>query len=285
MRARSRPVGLQRAVVALAFAWVGGLVALPLVALLSAVLADPLAVGPSIARHGGVEALARSLGLAAVAVLAGGVFGTAGGIVLARQRFVGRGLLDALVDAPLAVSPVVVGLAFVVLFGRGGWLAPLADAVGLRVLFAWPGLAIATVFVTLPFFVREVALVLEATGDAEEQAARTLGASELQVLRRVTLPNLRGALRAGTLLTVARALGEFGAVLVLGGAVDGRTQTATTLVHGLLEERQEPAAYGLSLVLASVTLALVRGLPSGARGARPRPAARRGHRREPRWGS
>lgn len=265
-------MGAQRAVVALAFAWVGGLVALPLVALLSTVLTDPVEVALAVVRHGGLAALGRSLGLAAVAVLAGGLVGTAGGIVLARQRFVGRGLLDALVDAPLAVSPVVVGFAFVVLFGRGGWLTPLADAMGLRVLFAWPGLAIATVFVTLPFFVREVALVLEAIGDEEEQAARTLGASELQVLRYVTLPNLRGALRAGTLLTVARALGEFGAVLVLGGAIDGRTQTATTLVHSLLEERHEPAAYGLSLVLASLTLMLVRGLPSDARAHRPRGA-------------
>jgi sulfate/thiosulfate transport system permease protein len=264
-RARTAPSGAQWAVVGAAAAWVLGLVGLPMIALVGAVAKQPVAVASDLISQGGLDALIRSLVLAALAVLLGGITGTAGGLVLARQQFPGKRLLDALVDLPLAVSPVIVGLAFVVLYGRGGWLAPLAEAAGVQVLFAMPGLVLATAFVCVPFFVREVELVLEEVGTSQEDAARTLGATEWQVFWWVTVPQIRGALRAGTLLTVARALGEFGAVLVLGGAIDGRTQTATTFVHAMLEERHDPAAYGMSLVLAALTVTLVLALPAGAR--------------------
>lgn len=250
--------------VAAAGCWALGLVGLPLGALVWSVADRPAEVVTSLVMEGGLDALGRSLLLAAVGVVLGLVTGTAGGLVLSRYRPPGRGALDALVDTPLAVSPVIAGLSFVILFGRGGWFSPLLEAAGVRVLFALPGLVLATAFVTLPFFAREVALVLDEVGTSEEDGARTLGASEWQVFRWITLPHLRGALRAGTLLTVARALGEFGAVLVLGGAIDGRTQTATTFVHTMIEERHDAAAFGMSLVLAALTILLVRALPGPA---------------------
>ena len=123
--------------------------------------------------------------------------------------------------------------------------------------FAWPGVLVATLFVTLPFTLREVALVLAELGDSEEQAAATLGASAWTTYWRVTLPNIRGGLVLGTTLTLARALGEFGAVLVLGGSVANRTQTATTFIHAAVEERQEPAAFGMALILAAAAVALL----------------------------
>lgn len=262
---RTRPEGLGWLVLALGVVWVLTLVGLPLLALVGTVAAEPLRTAQELVDRQGLEALLRSLLLAGLGIGLGALTGTIGGIVLARQRFWGWRALDGLVDLPLAVSPVIVGLAFVVLLGRGGWLEPLVVASGVRVLFGLPALVLATLFVCLPFFVREVALVLDEIGPAEEEAARTLGATEWQVFRHVTLPHLRGALRSGTLLTVARALGEFGAVLVLGGAIDGRTQTATTFVHTMLEERHDPAAYGMSLVLATLTILLVRSLPAGGR--------------------
>lgn len=264
-RRRTKPEGFGLVVTAAAILWVVGLVGVPLGALLLAVGAEPAQVVAELVEQGGLDALGRSIVLAVFAVLVGGVTGTLGGLVLARQRFWGRAVFDVAVDLPLAVSPVIVGLAFVILYGRGGWLEPLATALGVKVLFATPGLFLATAFVCLPFFVREVALVLEEVGTSEEDAARTLGASEWQVFVWVTLPQLRGALRVGTLLTVARALGEFGAVLVLGGAIEGRTQTATTFVHTMMEERHDAGAFGMSLILAAMTVLLVQALPTGAR--------------------
>jgi sulfate transport system permease protein len=138
--------------------------------------------------------------------------------VLVRSGLRGRWILDRLVDVPLAVSPVMTGLGLLLLFGRNGLLFPVFEALGLKVAFAVPGVVVATLFVTVPFVVREVALVLEELGDSEEQAAATLGASPWQTFVRVTLPNLSHGLVLGSALTAARSLGEFGAVLVVGGA-------------------------------------------------------------------
>jgi sulfate transport system permease protein len=159
-----------------------------------------------------------------------------------------------LVDLPLAVSPVMTGLALLLVFGRGGWLEPWLDIAGLKVSFAFPGLVLATLFVTFPFTVREVAYVLLELGSDEEEAAITLGASPWQTFRLITLPNIRYGLGYGLVLTLARALGEFGAVLVIGGAISGHTQTATTFIYNALEERQEAAAYSMALVLAAASV-------------------------------
>ena len=185
-----------------------------------------------------IQALVRSVQLAVIAVIANGVCGIAAALVLVRQRFRGKYALDALIDITFAVSPVMTGLAFLLLFGRTGWFAPLANALHLQMAFAFPGLVVATIFVTLPFTAREISHVLAEVGDQEEQVAATLGATRWQTFWRVTLPNIRHALIVGVTLTAARALGEFGAVLVLGGAIAGKTQTATTFIYGASEERR-----------------------------------------------
>ena len=231
---------------------------LPLLALLGQVAAAGF--GPTLAtfvdpaaRHG----LWLTVVLAVIAVAANGIAGIAGALVLSRHRFLGRRLLDALVDMPLAVSPVMTGLAFLLVFGRGGWLEPTLSVWGFKVAFAFPGLVVATLFVTFPFTLREVGYVLEELGTDEEEAAATLGASPWQTFWRVTLPNVRYGLGYGVILTLARALGEFGAVLVLGGAISGRTQTATTFIYNAVEERQDAAAYAMALVLALISVLLL----------------------------
>ena len=203
------------------------------------------------------EAFGRSLLLALIAAVANGAIGVGAGIVIARHRFIGRGVLDALTDIPLAVSPVMIGLSFLILFGRDGWLEPITATFGMQVVFAFPGMALATLFVTLPYTTREVVYVLEEIGTSEEDAARTLGASTWLTFAKVTLPNLRYALGYGVLMTTARALGEFGAVLVIGGSIAGVTQTATTLVHDALEERLNVTAYAVAGLLSLVSIVLL----------------------------
>lgn len=254
---RRPPPRVGRLVLAGIAGYLGLLLLLPLAALVAAVARDLSAVIRQLCGLDAVYALGSSLLVAACCVVLHGIFGTMGAIVLVRQRFVGRRLVDALLDVPLVLSPVITGLAFLLLFGRGGALRPVTEALGVQVAFAWPGVLLATLFVTLPFTVREVALVLEEIGDAEEQSAATLGASWLRTFVSITLPNVRHGLVIGSTLTFARALGEFGAVLVLGGAIAHRTATATTYIHTAVEERHEPAAFGMALLLAGAAIALL----------------------------
>src|SRR3954452_19041236 len=184
-------------------------------------------VGPAwdaVTSHQALHALERTLLMAAIAVPANTVFGVILALALVRHRFPGRGLVNAIVDLPLALSPVVVGLALYLLYGTGGWLSGLADH-GIKVLFALPGMVLATIFVSLPFVVREVIPVLREVGTDQEQAAETLGASPWQSFWRITLPSIRWGIAYGVVLTTARALGEFGAVSVVSGHVVGQTQT------------------------------------------------------------
>lgn len=213
---------------------------------LSAVLAPPA-----------LEALGMSIALVAISVVVNAFVGTIGAIALVRHRFVGRGLLGALADLPLAVSPVMIGLAFLLLVGREGVLAPVLEALDWKIVYAFPGLVIGTLFVTLPYTMRELAYVLEEIGTSEEEAAATLGASAWQTFWRVTFPNVRVALGYGLLMTAARALGEFGAVLVLGGSISGQTQTATTFIHDAVEERALAGGYGMALVLGAISVVLL----------------------------
>src|SRR5436305_10676802 len=169
------------------------------------------------------HALWLTLLIAAIAVPANTVFGVVLAIALVRHRFPGRGLVNAIVDLPLALSPVVVGLSLYLLYGTGGWLGGLAVH-GIKILFALPGMALATMFVSLPFVVREVVPVLREIGTEQEQAASTLGASALQTFRRVTWPAIRWATAYGVVLTTARVLGEFGAVSVVSGHLAGQTE-------------------------------------------------------------
>ena len=242
-----------------------GYLALVLVVPLGALLVRAISAGvtalfESLRTPAAVHGLEMSLVLALIAVAVNGVVGVAGALVLVRHRFVGRRVLDALVELPLAISPVAIGLSFLLVFGRNGWLEPPLLSLGVKVTFAFPGLVLATLFVTLPFTLREVAYVLEELGTSEEEAAETLGASRAQTFWRVTLPNLRHALGYGVLLTAARALGEFGAVLVLGGDISESTRTATTFIYASVEERNEAGAYGMALVLAAISAALLLGI-------------------------
>jgi sulfate/thiosulfate transport system permease protein len=190
-------------------------------------------------------------------VVVTGFFGVVVALVLTRHHFVGRSFVSALVNLPLAVSPVIVGLMAVLLFGRGGWFEPFFAARGMRIIFALPSMVLVTIFISLPFVVREVAPVLEELGTEEEDAARTLGASALQTFVRVTLPNIRWGLLYGIALSAARALGEIGAVLIVSGAIQGQTETATLYVLRALEERQDAAGYLVALTLAAASILLL----------------------------
>ena len=197
--------------------------------------------------------------IAVICVVVHAICGTALAWVLVRHRFPGRHILNGMLDLPFAVSPVVAGYMLLLLFGRRGFLAPIVEALDVRIVFALPGMIIATLFVTLPFMVRELMPVLVAFGVEQEQAASTLGASGWQTFRMVTFPALRYGFLYGLTLTFARALGEFGAVLVVSGGVQGRTETATVYVYRALEDRQIVGSYGAALVLGLISLALVLG--------------------------
>src|SRR5438094_3890050 len=200
------------------------------------------------------HALWLTLLIAAIAVPANTVFGVVLAIALVRHRFPGRGLVNAVVDLPLALSPVVVGLALYLLYGTGGWLGGLSQH-GIKILFALPGMTLATIFVSLPFVAREVVPVLREIGTDQEEAAHTLGASPWQTFLRVTLPAIRWGLAYGVILTTARALGEFGAVSVVSGKLAGQTQTLTLFVEDRFQSFDLTGAYAASAVLAVLAAA------------------------------
>jgi sulfate transport system permease protein len=177
--------------------------------------------------------------------------------VLVRHRFPGRRLLNALVDLPMAVSPVIVGLMCVLLFGRGGWFEPFFASRGIQIIFALPSMILVTIFICIPFVIREVVPVLHEIGVDEEEAAKTLGASSVQTFVRVTLPSIGWGLLYGVALSTARALGEIGAVLIVSGAIQGQTETATLYIFRAYEDRQEPSAYLVALTLAAVSILLL----------------------------
>jgi sulfate transport system permease protein len=172
-----------------------------------------------------IHAVKLTILMAGIAVPANAVFGLCAAWVIARNRFPGRALLISLIDLPFAVSPVVAGLIILLLYGRQGWFGGLLESWNINIVFAIPGIVLATTFVSMPFVAREVIPVLEEIGPAEEEAARTLGASNWQIFWRVTVPNIRWGLLYGLLLTNARAMGEFGAVSVVSGNIAGQTQT------------------------------------------------------------
>jgi len=192
---------------------------------------------------------------AGVSVLLNLVFGVGVSLLIVRHRFRGRELLSRLIDLPLSVSPVVAGLALIFVYGRFGWFGGALDSLGVQVVFAMPGIVLATVFVSLPLVVREVAPVLEEIGTEQEEAAATLGASPSQTFWRITLPSIKWAVAYGVVLSLARAMGEFGAVkVVTAGGVVGSTQTVTSLVEQKYGEFEQVTAYSASLVLAVVAV-------------------------------
>jgi sulfate transport system permease protein len=203
------------------------------------------------------HAILLTLAIAPVAVALNIVFGLAAAWAIARFRFPGRTVLLSLIDLPFAVSPVVAGLMFVLLFGMSGYLGHWLAAMGIQVIFAVPGLIIATTFVTLPFIARELIPLMEALGEDEELAALSLGASGWQIFRWVTMPNIQWGLLYGVILCNARAMGEFGAVSVVSGHVAGATDTMPLRVEKLMMEYNTPGAFAVASVLtllAGVTL-------------------------------
>ena len=189
--------------------------------------------------------------IALIAVPLNAIFGVACAYVLARYEFRGKRVLDALIDLPFAISPVVVGLALILVWGREGWFAST------QVIFSTPGMILATIFVSLPFVVREVEPILREEGIEQEQAAATLGANAFQILRRITLPTIRWGLTYGIILSTARALGEFGAVAIVSGKISGRTETLTLYVEDRFQSLDLAGAYAAALVLALIAVAVL----------------------------
>ncbi len=244
-----------------ALAYLGILVALPIALIFFRTFEDGfVAFWEQITTPAAISALSLSLLIVAIVVPLNVIFGIATALALVRGRFRGRGLVQAIVDLPFAVSPIVVGVSLILLWGAGGWFGFVEDS-GFKVIFSLPGMILATIFVTLPFVVREVEPVLHEIGEEQEQAAATLGASRWQTFWRITLPAIRWGLTYGVVLTVARSLGEFGAVIMVSGGVPGESQTLTLLVHSrYTDDHNTFGAYSAStllMILALITLLLM----------------------------
>jgi len=200
----------------------------------------------------------------AITVVVTTVFGLVVALVLARDRFPGKWLMSAVVDLPLGVSPVIVGLMAVLLFGRGGWFESFFAAQGIQIIFALPSMILVTIFISVPFVIREVVPLLQELGMEEEQAAWTLGASRMQTFFRVTLPNIRWGLWYGIALSAARAIGEVGAVLIVSGALQGQTETATLYILRVFDQSrsavQDQQGYVVALALAVFSILLLIGI-------------------------
>jgi sulfate transport system permease protein len=212
-------------------------------------------VWSSITTPAAVSAFWLTLEIAVIAVTLNTIFGVIAALLLVRSRIPGKRLLEALIDLPFAISPVVIGLSLFLLYGREGWLGPTLTDAGTQVIFSVPGMVLATIFVCLPFVVREVVPVLREIGDEQEQAAATLGASQWQAFWRVTLPAIRWGVAYGIVLSTARAIGEFGAVSVVSGKIAGETVTLPLLVENRYSNFDLAGAYAASALLAVIALA------------------------------
>jgi sulfate transport system permease protein len=213
-----------------------------------------------------VHALWLTLLVVLIAVPLNTVFGVGVSLILARHRFRGAWLLDAFVDLPLAVSPVVVGLALVLVYGKTGWFGNWLAGHGIEIIFSFPGIVMASATVALPYVVREVLPVLQEIGTDQEQAATTLGASSFTAFRRITLPSIRRSLAYGVTLTTARVLGEFGAVVVVSGAIAGRTQTLTLFIQDSIDNLNPVGAYAGAVILAIIALVVLTVLGADSEG-------------------
>jgi sulfate transport system permease protein len=206
------------------------------------------------------HAIGLTLLVVGIAVPVNTVMGIVTAIALERRRFRGRAIVDRIVDVPFAVSPIVIGLALVLVYGEQGWLGSALVQNGVRVIFSTPGIVLATIFVSLPFVIREVVPVLREIGTEQEEAAQTLGANAWQTFRRVTLPAIRPAVAYGVVLTMARALGEFGAVAVVSGHLQGQTETLTLYVQDRFEGFDVTGAYAVSVLLAVFAMTALLGM-------------------------
>ncbi len=258
--ALSEPAWIRLALIASAVAFLGVSLVLPLVLVLTQALSKGLEVfWAALAEPDARAALRLTLTAAAIAVPANLVFGVCAAWAIAKFEFKGKQLLITLIDLPFAVSPVIAGLVYVLLFGLQGWFGPWLAAHDVKIIFAVPGIVLATIFVTFPFIARELIPVMQAQGTDEEEAAASLGANGWQTFWRVTYPNIKWALFYGVILCNARAMGEFGAVSVVSGHIRGLTNTLPLHVEILYNEYNFVAAFATASILLSlalVTLAL-----------------------------
>lgn len=250
---------VRRLLIAAAFLYLTLFLFVPLVAIFTEALKNGLSSYiDSFLNEDALAAIRLTLLVAAVAVPLNAVFGVAAAWAIAKFEFVGKQALITLIDMPLAVSPVISGLIYVLLFGGQGWFGPWLAEHEIKVIFALPGIVLATIFVTVPFVARELIPLMQSQGREEEEAAITLGASGWQMFTRVTLPNIKWSLLYGVILCNARAMGEFGAVSVVSGHIRGLTNTMPLHVEILYNEYNAAAAFGVAsllTVLAIVTLA------------------------------
>ncbi len=260
-----RTVRGEHVLIAVVLVWFTVLIVFPLGAMVRGVVAEGFAESMrALAAPDARHAFWLTLWITVVSVVVNTFFGVILALVLARQRFFGKLLVNGILDLPFSLSPVVAGFMFIVLLGPNGWLGKWFEAGGVRIIFALPGMVLATVFVTIPFVTREVVPVLQEAGTEQEDAARTLGANGWQTFWRITVPSIRWGLGYGVCLTAARALGEFGAVLIVSGSIIGKTQTATSYIHQQFVDYHYAGAFSASLVLAVasfvmlVTMELVR---------------------------
>jgi sulfate transport system permease protein len=213
-----------------------------------------MSVWDSVTTPAAISAFSLTLEVTAIAVPLNTAFGVVAALALVRGRFPGKAIVDAIIDLPFAVSPIVIGLSLILVYGNNGWLHALPDA-GVQIIFSIPGIVLATIFVSVPFVVREVVPVLREVGDEQEQAAATLGASGWQTFWRITLPAIRWGIAYGVVLSVARSIGEFGAVSVVSGKISGETDTLTLLVEKRFQNYDVAGAYAASALLAVIALA------------------------------
>jgi sulfate/thiosulfate transport system permease protein len=259
---RVRPRLGEWLIVGIALLYAALLLFAPIVALTRGALARGIATFfREVTTPDALSSLKLTFLLAVGATVINTVFGVAAAWLLVRDRkFPARRFVNGLVDMPFAVSPVIAGFMLIVLFGRTGWLAPLAESLGIKVLFAFPGMLIATTFISLPFVIREIMPLLQQIGEEEENAAYTLGAGRWRAFWNVTLPGIQSGLQYGVLLTFARAVGEVGAVLVVSGSIVGLTETATLFIFRALDERNEVAGYAMALLLALSSFVFLTGM-------------------------
>jgi sulfate transport system permease protein len=251
----TEPRGVRWLLIALALAFVGLFLIVPLVAVFSEALAKGWgAYVDAITDPDAVSALRLTLLAAAIAVPANLIFGVCAGWAIGKFDFRGRQFLITLIDLPFAVSPVISGLVFVLLFGRQGFLGPWMLDHNIRIVFAVPGIVLATIFVSFPFVAREIIPIMESTGAEEEEAARVLGAGGLQMFFRVTLPNIKWGVLYGVILANARAMGEFGAVSVVSGHIRGLTNTLPLHVEILYNQYNVQAAFAVASLLACLAI-------------------------------
>jgi sulfate transport system permease protein len=256
VRANSRIV--ERSLILIAVLYAAGLLIAPLVAIVWGSLAEGVtAFFREISSPDAIGALKRTIIIAIAATAINTLFGLCVAWALVRDRFWGRRIINGLVDMPFAVSPVIAGFMLILLFGRSGWLTHLTDVLGLKIVFALPGILLATIFISLPFVIREVAPVLSQVSADQESAAHTIGASAWQTFWHVTLPAIRWGLLYGVSLTFARAVGEIGAVLVVSGGVRGLTETSTLFIFRSLDDRNYVGANAMSVVLAGVSFVIL----------------------------